>query len=266
VVCDFSPDDDFGRFLASVDERDVDLLLLEEFHVSDEFVAWFCTELGLSGVAPNGAWHSVSDTDGESDLLLRVFRDGRRLGVFIENKIGAPERDRQDERYHLRAKRVVEQRKLDEYMTVICAPRGYLDALSKDSTYQHRISYERIADWFGKQPGRRAAWRRSVMFEAIERARRGYVMVINAAITAFHQAYWNYLRRHPLIQMSEPKKRGNNSNWIILKGHEFPTDHNFDQRVVELEGRLARRHRGDTEGPNRVAANQRTANRHERRF
>jgi hypothetical protein len=164
-----APDAVFGRFLAPVDERDVDLLLLEEFHVSDEFVAWFCSELSLSGAVPSAAWHSVSDTDGESDLLLRVLREGRRLGVFIENKVSAPEQDWQSERYHLRAKRAVEQHKLDEYLTVICAPRAYLEALPKDSSYQHRVPYERIADWFGGQLGRRAAYRRLVMLEAIER-------------------------------------------------------------------------------------------------
>ena len=42
-----APDADFGRYLASVTERDIDLLLLEEFHVSNDFVGWFCSELGL---------------------------------------------------------------------------------------------------------------------------------------------------------------------------------------------------------------------------
>lgn len=67
------PDADFGRYLASVVERDVDLLLMEEFHVSDAFVGWFCDQVGLKGVKPAGAWHSLSDTDGQSDLLLRVL-------------------------------------------------------------------------------------------------------------------------------------------------------------------------------------------------
>jgi len=88
-----APDADFCRYLASVTERDVDLLLMEEFHVSDDFVAWFCGELGLHCVSPAGAWHSLSDTDGESDLLLRVLKEGRRIGILIENKVTAPEQD-----------------------------------------------------------------------------------------------------------------------------------------------------------------------------
>jgi hypothetical protein len=92
---------------------------------------------------------------------------------------------------------------------------------------------------FGKQAGRRAAWRHHIMLEAIEQGRRGYTMAINAAITEFHLAYWEHLRRrHPRIQMARPKNRGSKSNWIILKGHDFPKGvnmhHKFDQQVMEI--------------------------------
>jgi hypothetical protein len=234
-----APDADFRRYLASVAERDIDLLLMEEFHISDNFVAWFCGELGLRGVSPAGAWHSVSDTDGESDLLLRVLKDGRRIGILIENKVAAPEQDLQAERYHLRGIRSREQGELDDYVTVMCAPRRYLDALNPESAYQHRVSYEQIADWFSRQDGRRATWRHHVMLEAIDQGRRGYTMTVNLAITGFHQTYWEYLRRrHPRIQMARPKNRGNKSNWIVLKGHDFSKGvnmhHKFDQQVMEI--------------------------------
>jgi hypothetical protein len=231
--------DDFGRFLASVAERDVDLLLMEEFHVSTPFVKWFCTKVGLDQVEPAGAWHSLSDTDGETDLLLRVERKGKRIGILIENKIAAPEQDEQDRRYHLRGIRSREQGKLDEYVTVMCAPATYLGSLSEQSAYQHRVSYEDIADWFTTQTERRCEWRAHVMREAIEQGRRGYTMAVNETNTAFHMAYWLYLQKHhPRITMARPKSRGSNSNWIILKGYGFPKGvqmhHKFDQQVVEI--------------------------------
>lgn len=234
-----NPASDFGRYLASVAERDIDLLLMEEFHVSDEFVAWFCGEIGLADVSPAGAWHSVSDTDGESDLLLRVMHAGRRVGVLIENKVAAPEQNLQDERYHLRGIRSREQGKIDDYATVICAPRRYLESLSPTSAYHHQIAYEQIAEWFAAQSGRRAAWRHHIMHEAIEQGRRGYTMAVNATNTAFHLAYWEHLRKHhPKIQMARPKARGSKSTWIILKGLDFPKNvnmhHKFDQQVMEI--------------------------------
>jgi len=235
----YMPDADFGRYLANVTERDIDLLLMEEFHISDDFVAWFCGELGLRDFSPDGAWHSLSDTDGESDLLLRVVKGRQRIGILIENKVGAPEQDLQAERYHLRGIRSREQGKLDDYVTVMCAPTCYLDALSPNSAYQHRVSYEQIAEWFSKQQGRRAAWRHQIMLEAIDQGRRGYTMAVNATITDFHLAYWKYLRRqHPRIHMERPKDRGNNSNWIILTGYDFPKGvkmhHKFDQHAMEI--------------------------------
>lgn len=212
---------------------------MEEFHASDDFVTWLCAQIELRDVVPAGAWHSVSDTDGESDLVLCVLKDERRIGVLIENKIAAPEQNLQAERYHLRGIKSREQGKLDDYRTVICAPNRYLNALSGQSAYQYRVSYEGIADWFSAQPGRRAEWRHHIMSEAIDQGRRGYTMVVNATKTAFHLAYWDHIQKHhPRIHMAHPKKRGNHSDWIILKGHDFPRavhmHHKFDQQVMEI--------------------------------
>jgi hypothetical protein len=191
-----APDEGFGRYLASVAERDI-------------------------------------------DLLLRVASGGKRVGVLIENKIAAPEQDLQAERYHLRGIRSREQGKIDDYVTVMCAPERYLDGLRAASAYQHRIAYEQIANWYAGQEGRRAAWRHHVMREAIEHGRRGYSMAVNAVTTAFHLAYWEHLqKRHPKLQMARPKNRGSKSTWIILKGQNFPKGvnmhHKFDQQVVEI--------------------------------
>src|SRR4051812_20400751 len=106
---------DFGSYLVTVEERDIDLLLMEEFHVSEPFVRWFCKQVGLmEQLAFDGAWHSVSNTDGETDLLLRVRVGNRRIGVLIENKVAAPEQEKQDERYHRRGIRAQEEGKIDE--------------------------------------------------------------------------------------------------------------------------------------------------------
>jgi hypothetical protein len=158
------------RYLASVQERDIDLLLMEEFHVTDEFVSWYCGRLGLGKVTPNGAWHSVSDKDGETDLFLCVHAGGHKVGVLIENKIAAAEQEKQAERYHVRGMRMVADGKIDSYIVAICAPQAYLNGLSPNSGYQYRVPYEEIAKWFeaDKEKMRRAAWRYRIMNEAIE--------------------------------------------------------------------------------------------------
>lgn len=234
-----SRSNDLGRYLASVAERDIDLLLMEEFHVSDDFVRWFAEQVGERGASPDGAWHSLSDTDGETDLLLRVCCGPERVGILIENKVAAPEQDRQAERYHLRGIRSAEAGKFDRFVTVMCAPARYLEGLSADSAYQFRVSYEAIAEWFAKGTDKRSRWRHDIMREAIAHGRRGYVMAVNEANSRFHFDYWSYLtRRHPQLIMAKPGQKGSKSSWIIMKGRNFPKGvklhHKVDQGTVEL--------------------------------
>jgi PD-(D/E)XK nuclease superfamily len=230
----------FGHYLVSVAERDIDLLLMEEFHASDAFVTWFCKRLDLPDVRGVGAWHSVSDSDGETDLLLRVEADGRRVAVFIENKVSALEQHEQAQRYHIRAARDQQQGRCDAYVIVICAPERYLSGLNAQSNYQYKVSYEQIAAWFSQQPDRRSAWRRQVIEHAIEQARRGYQLVLHPAHTAFHVAYWEIVRsNYPDLVMRPVKGRGSGSTWVVLKGRNFPKrdvqiDHKLTDGIVRL--------------------------------
>ena len=102
-------EDPLGRLreLYVVQERDINLLLLEEMHSSPDFVHWFGQHVGLQSPVFNGAWCSVSNADGESDLLLRVLVGSERVGVLIEDKIAAGEQLDQDKRYHMRGNQEV---------------------------------------------------------------------------------------------------------------------------------------------------------------
>jgi len=64
-------------------------------------------------------------------------------------------------------------------------------------------------------------------------------MLVNEAHTSFHRAYWEYLiRRHPSLSMRKPGNKGSKSNWIIMKGADFPKGVQIhlkvDQQTVEL--------------------------------
>ncbi len=226
---------DLGRYLQSVMERDIDLLLMEEFHAEPAFVQMFCELVGLEGPCEfDGAWHSLSDAHGETDLLLRVKQGATRLGVLIENKVIAPAQPDQDGRYHLRAVSSQQSGHFDAYVTAICAPRCYLDGVPPDSQYQHLVSYEAIRDWFAVQPGRRAAWRATIMAEAIEQGRRGYSMIPHTGMTSFHRDFWEFLTRYyPQFQMPRPTPKGGGSTWIIFKGHSFPKCVRLNYKVYQ---------------------------------
>ena len=80
-------------------ERDIDMLLLEEFNTNANFSTCF-----LAAAFPHrqqspciGGWHSISDPElGESDLIV-LYED--RFAILIENKISAPVQPRQADRY-----------------------------------------------------------------------------------------------------------------------------------------------------------------------
>lgn len=249
--------EEFGQFIRSAEERDIDLLLLEELHVSSDFANWFISNIGLDASACfDGAWHSISDQDGETDLLIRAVDGSQRILILVENKIAAPEQDAQDHRYHLRGASALAAGHCDRFATAMCAPQVYLDGLPEHSRYEYRIPYEVISEWFGTREGDRAAWRRSILNLAITQARRGYLMKVHAGKTAFHQAYFQYLTtRYPEFVMKRPGSKGPKSDWMLFTSAFFPKGvkivHKNDQGCVDLEFErtlatdLASRHRAD---------------------
>lgn len=214
--------DDMPIVLA-VQERDIDLLILEELHATPLFAAWWAAQLGLKDATFDGAWHSVSNADGETDVLLRVRVGEERIGVLIENKIAAGEQIEQDVRYHRRGANGLKDGWFERYVTCIVAPQAYINGLVVESRYDGRIFYEAIAAWFAGLPGARAAWRRGVMEEAVSQGRRGYMKVVSEVVTAFHQDYYTHLcRTQPNLLMNPPGKRGGQGFWIILKKDGWP--------------------------------------------
>ena len=202
--------------IIAVQERDIDLLILEQLHASPAFVAWWCEQLDLPGVEFAGAWHSVCNSDGETDVLLCVTAREERVGVLIENKVAASEQPEQALRYRQRGAQGIASGWFDRYVTCMCAPQTYLDRLGHFG-YDGQISYERIAGWFAQQPDAHSAWRKCVMDEAVKQGRAGYVKVVSQAVTSFHRAYYEHLcRTQPNIRMNPPGDRGGWGHWMIL--------------------------------------------------
>src|SRR5208337_5665747 len=89
------------KFVASVAERDLDFVLVEELSVNDEFCDWFTSRLYRKPVfvASIGAWHSVTDANlGETDVLymFKSDEDGR-IALLIENKMPEHNRSRRND-------------------------------------------------------------------------------------------------------------------------------------------------------------------------
>ena len=200
--------------IKSVSERDIDILLLEEFNSNLEFGSWF-----LSTLFPNeeesecmGAWHSVTDSKlGESDLII-LYESG--LAILIENKIDAPVQPQQGSRYIERGEKGIKENLWKSFETCMVAPREYLERETDAKKYSATLSYEGIDEWFSEINNQRVDFKRMMLNEAIEQKRRGYTPETDETVTDFWKSYWEYCREnYPELEMKDPKSKPTNSDW-----------------------------------------------------
>ncbi len=111
-------------------ERDIDLLIMEEFLSDKEFAKIFLDSVGISETYEiESVIHSKTDADlGESDIVFILNIDGRKFALHIEDKIDAIAMPRQHDRYDLRAQKDIAAGQYDDYSVVIVAPSKYLSS------------------------------------------------------------------------------------------------------------------------------------------
>lgn len=212
------------NFVASVSERDIDLLVLEELTVNDEFCSWFTHYIFEHDIydSNHGAWHSVvADQNRESDLVfIFLSGSGERIAVLIENKIDASPQPQQAIGYTLRGERGQQEGYWDSFKTCLIAPARYLSSSRQTEVYQHEISYEAIMAFFNAKASsdKRFAYKARVVKEAIEQNRRGYQPVHSEAMTNFVKDYVQYASQHyPNLGVQQAKARPAGSTWIMFK-------------------------------------------------
>ncbi len=217
------------HILETVCERDIDLLLLEEFHGDPRFALWFCRQVLGQGITDSGfagAWHSVSDSTGESDLLVIYMQpDGKKLAILIEDKIASPPQPKQAERYRMRGEEGVRQGKWNEFRTCIVAPAKYLNSRESHTGYDACLSYETIAKTIQSlnPDSKRHDFRSMVLTAAIEQQRRGYTPRVHEQVTKFWRDYWEYASREfPELGMKEPNAKPEQSTFIYFAPPQLP--------------------------------------------
>ena len=233
-------------FTVAVIERDIDLLLLEEFISSIDFQQWFLTKTLGAAVRLSGSLHvhhSKSDTTGESDLVV-VFEelDSGPVCFLIENKIGASFQRKQANRYHLRGQTAVQRRECAVYYTVLVAPEKYFGQLDEHKGFTHRLTYEELIEFFenANQVGRRAQYKTGLLRRAIEKSVRGSQSIDDAPATNFWQAYWNLANQYaPELEMKWSEGRPSGSGFIhflpVVLPREIHIVHKLAKSAVDLQ-------------------------------
>ena len=150
-------------------ERDLDLLLAEEFAVNPVFADRFKsrTKFASEEAAVANFWVSKSNSLGESDLIIVYERpEGSRFALLIEDKVDAALQPEQAQRYRLRAERDTKDGHYSDSELVLCAPSYYLEHHSNLDGFDRRISLEQIADMLGPDHDIRAAYRADFLKKA----------------------------------------------------------------------------------------------------
>jgi len=208
-------------------EQDIDLLLLEEFVASPQFLAWFLGQIQLpSNAILADAARSVSTTTGESDLELTLKAPLGVVKVLIENKVGAAFQLRQAERYRERAENYKRNQSCFSAVTTIIAPQAYFGQRQDALGFDHRVFYETILNWFLDSVGlgMRGEYKCTLLRTAIERGNSGWILVPDAIATLFWCNYWELADAiAPELQMRKPEDKPATSAFVRFYPAALPS-------------------------------------------
>ena len=202
----------------SIQERDVDLILLEEFATDNSFCEWFINELDLPKISEKlGVWRSITGYGlGETDILFSYKSESTRVYILIENKLDASFQDRQFERYVQRAKKYMTDNACDSAFTILTAPKLYCD---NQSEFENFISYEQISKRLEFTGTKRNLFKSNLLKIASEKLRRGYQPVNSEPVQKFWHSYWGFKEtKFPNSRMKKPDIVPQNSDWPMLYG------------------------------------------------
>lgn len=200
----------------SIQERDIDLILLEELSTDISFCEWFIKKLNLPKLnSINGAWKSITAFGlGETDVLFSYNSNERIIFVLIENKLDASFQNEQYNRYLKRADEYLEKNECDKAFVILVAPKLYCE---NQKDFENYLSYETIAQRFEFVGSKRNLFKSNLLQIASEKLRRGYQPINSALVQGFWQSYWEFKEEnYPNLKMKKPDIIPHNSDWPML--------------------------------------------------
>lgn len=225
--------------ISGVCERDIDLLLADEFISSPEFLAWFLNQIDLNGTKLSlvKLAKSATTSNGESDLELTFSGKGNGdIRVLIENKVNAALQPRQAERYRERGKACLKKGSCSFFKTVLIAPRRYLGGGDKKLGFDATVTYEQIVSYLKKSESSSNSriYELHMLMKAIDKTEKGWQLIEDNPISQFWQDYWEIATEiAPELQMKRPSRKPSGSILIYFSPVELP-------RKVELIHKVTR--------------------------
>ena len=211
-------------------ERDIDLMLAEEFAASPPFVQWFLDQtksFKSTTAAVEDVFTSRSDVTGESDLvvILRRTDDRAVFALHIEDKIDAPLQPEQELRYRQRADSDVSKGVYANYDVILCSPRGYRDSHPGCEGFDAFVTYEGISAFLMDQSpdDPRHRYRAAFLASAAKKSSNSYERIDDAATNAFWNAAYDLaVREFPELDM-KPLTVTKGATWINFRPQDMPS-------------------------------------------
>lgn len=229
------------KFL-DVIERDIDMLVLEEMVLSQEFVDIFLSKVGLSGAKVVEVEHSKMDVElGETDITVVVQNGDSKHGLLIEDKIDAIAQPEQCKRYDERGKLGVKNNDYDSYDVFIVAPQKYIIDNEEASKYPNKVLYEELVNYFSKKTDIHSKFKLIQLEQAISNQKNGYKVVEVASVTRFWNEYIDYQGKHYsyINSMNHKGPKGAKSTWPTFKTvhKDITIVHKTEKGYVDLSFR-----------------------------
>lgn len=210
-------------------ERDVDLILVEEFKCNPSFTDLFVSKIEemISKkilFTTSSVIHSKRRTYNrrEIDICLELKQQNEKRYILIENKLDALEQINQAESYEQECDLLIQEEKAIAAYPVLVCPNTYrINNQAFANKFATVITYEMLVDMLqtsANQSGipelaSRLCYRADLIRQAIDKKRRGYTPIVRPEIGEFNQLYVDFCKKRfpKLIPGPSMLKAGNPS-------------------------------------------------------
>jgi hypothetical protein len=224
-------------------ESEVDSIVVEEIFCSKDFQNYLLSKMSLKDNSELiGAWKNIMPTNfGECDIVIEFIENNKKLAILIEDKIDAPEQPQQAERYHKTGKLLVQEGKIDQYISCLLCPKDYFKEGAPMEKYDKKITYEELLEYFEQQENsKRIQFKKMILQNGIIRAKTGYMQNIDEKTNNFYQYYEGIGRKNnPELEFQYKKPFTKDQSWVDIKPEMFSKNikiiHKGDRGFVDLQ-------------------------------
>ena len=206
-------------------ETEVDSIVVEEIFCSKYFQNWLLSKVSINENSElNGSWKNVMPTNfWDCVIVVEFIENNKKIAILIEDKIDAPEQPQQAERYHKTGKLLVEEGKIDQYISCLLSPKDYFKEGAPMEKYDKKITYEELLEWFEQQDdSKRMQFKQMVLQHGIIRAKTGYQQNIDEKTNNFYEYYERIAQQNnPELEFKYKKPFTKDQSFVDIKPEIF---------------------------------------------